>query len=179
MRRVQARVAALGRDEQAAVWFAVVEALRPLAELGDQFVAPADAGRLLAGARSASPEVLRRVLAEAEALPGMTAGEEPPGNAVFAVDLLACLTYAIKTMTEPDPAVWSGHCVQRADDCLYRTEARSVLPSRHAALRRRMPRAAAATSSAMTLASRASISASVYLASSRMPGQSPAGAHRP
>ena len=67
MRPVQARVARLGRDEQAAVSFAIVEALRPLAELGDQFVAPADAGRLLAGARSASPEVLRQVLAEAEA----------------------------------------------------------------------------------------------------------------
>src|SRR5260370_6138916 len=81
MRRVQARVAALGRDEQAAVSFAVVEVMRPLAELDDPFVAPADAGRLLAGARSASPEVLPRVLAAAEALPGADAGAEPPGQA--------------------------------------------------------------------------------------------------
>src|SRR5258708_20145201 len=96
--------------------------MRPLAELDDPFVAPADAGRLLAGARSASPEVLRRVLAEAEALPGVTAGEEPPGNAVFAVDLLACLIYAINTMTQPDPAVWSGDCLQRAFNCLLFAE---------------------------------------------------------
>src|SRR5258708_11673925 len=83
MRRVQARVAALGRDEQAAVSFAVVEVMRPLAELDDPFVAPADAGRLLAGARSASPEVLRRVLAAAAGPPGGASWEGPPGDARF------------------------------------------------------------------------------------------------
>jgi hypothetical protein len=62
---------------------------------------------------------LRLWLAEAAAMPVMAAREEPPGNAVFAVDVLACLVYAIKTMIEPAPALWSGYCVQRAYDCLF------------------------------------------------------------
>jgi hypothetical protein len=123
LRRVQARLAHLQRDEQAAMSFAIVQALRPLAELGKEVVAPADAVRLLAGAQSAmesaSPDALRLLLAEAEAMPVMAASEEPPGNAVFAVDVLACLIYAIKTRIEPEPALWSGRCVQRAYDCLF------------------------------------------------------------
>jgi hypothetical protein len=134
VRRVQARLACVGRDEQAAVSLAIVEALGPLAELGDQSLTPADAGRLLAGARSASPEVLRQVLAEAEALPVMAASEEPPGRAVFAVDVLACLIYAIKTMTEPEPAVWSGYCLQRAYDCLVFADEVLGRPGRAAGL---------------------------------------------
>ena len=35
------------------------------------------------------------------------------------MDVLACLIYAIKTMTEPEPALWSGYCLQRAHDCVF------------------------------------------------------------
>ncbi len=102
---------------------AIAEALGPLAELGEQVVASADVARLLGDARSAIESVslvaLRQLLAGAEAMPVMAAREEPPGNAVFAVDVLACLVYAIKTMIEPEPALWSGYCVQRAYDCLF------------------------------------------------------------
>jgi hypothetical protein len=123
LRRVQARLGGLPRGEQAAVSLAVAEALGPLAELGEQVVASGDVARLLADARpaieSVSPVALRQLLAEAEAMPVMAAREEPPGNAVFAVDVLACLIYAIKSMIEPEPAPWSGHCVQRACDCLF------------------------------------------------------------
>src|SRR5260370_1202330 len=60
-----------------------------------------------------------------------------------------------------------------------RTEARSDLPSRHAVLRRRIPRAAATSSSAITLASRASISRSVYRESSRTARTKPGGSASP
>ena len=86
-------------------------------------VVSGDVARLLAEARLAIESVslvtLRQLLAQAEAMPVMAAREEPPGNAVFAVDVLACLVYAIKTMVEPEPALWSGYCVQRAYDCLF------------------------------------------------------------
>jgi hypothetical protein len=35
------------------------------------------------------------------------------------MEVLTCLVYAIKTMIEPEPALWSGYCVQRAYDCLF------------------------------------------------------------
>ena len=102
---------------------AIAEALGPLAALGEQVVAPADVARLLGDARSAIESVglvaLRQLLAEAEAMPVMAAREEPHGDAVFAVDVLACLVYAIKAMIEPEAALWSGYCVQRAYDCLF------------------------------------------------------------
>jgi hypothetical protein len=63
--------------------------------------------------------VLRRLLAEAEAMPVMAGSKEPAGSAAFAMDLLACLIYAIKTMNEPEPALWSGYCIQRAYDCFF------------------------------------------------------------
>lgn len=123
LRRVRARLGGLPTGEQAAISLAIAEALGPLAELGEQVVAAAEVARLLGDARSAIESVslvaLRQLLAEAEALPVMAACEEPPGNAVFAVDVLACLVYAIKTMIEPEPALWSGYCVQRAYDCLF------------------------------------------------------------
>jgi hypothetical protein len=123
LRRVQARLGGLPRGEQVAVSLAVAEALGPLAGLGEQVVASADVARLLSDARpaleSGSLVALRRLLAEAEAMPVMAAREEPPGNAVFAVDVLACLIYAIKTMVEPEPALRSGYSVQRAYDCLF------------------------------------------------------------
>ena len=123
MRRVQARLGRLPRGEQAAVSLAVAEALGPLAELGEQVVAAGDVARLLGDTRSAARSVnlaaLRQLLAEAEAMPVMAAREEPCGSAVFAVDVLACLIYAIKAMIEPEPALWSGYCVQRAYDCLF------------------------------------------------------------
>ena len=94
---------------------AIAEALGPLAGLGGQAVASGDVARLLGDARpaigSGSLVVLRQLLGQAEAMPVLAAGEEPAGNAVFAVDVLACLIYAIKTMTEPKPALWSGYCV--------------------------------------------------------------------
>jgi hypothetical protein len=90
---------------------AIAEALGPLAGLGGQVVAPADMARLLGDARraveSASLAALRQLLAEAEAMPVLTNGAEPPGNAVIVADVLACLVYAMKTMVEPDPALWS------------------------------------------------------------------------
>jgi hypothetical protein len=49
----------------------------------------------------------------------MAAGDEAPGVAVFAADLLACLIYAIKAVTEADPTAWAGCCIQRAYDCLW------------------------------------------------------------
>ena len=123
LRWVQARLGGLPRGEQAAVSLAIAEALGPLAGLGEQVVASADVARLLGDARSAIESVslvaVRQLLAEAEAIPVVAAREEPPGNAVFAVDVLACLVYAIKTMIEPEPALWSGYCVQRAYDCLF------------------------------------------------------------
>jgi hypothetical protein len=123
LRRVQARLASLPRGEQAAVSLAVAEALRPLAKLGEQVAASADVTRLLGAARSAIESVslvaLRQLLAEAEAMPVMAVRDEPPGNAVFAVDVLACLVYAVKVMIEPEPALWSGYCVQRACDCVF------------------------------------------------------------
>jgi hypothetical protein len=69
--------------------------------------------------KSVNLVALRQLLAEAEAMPVMAAREEPPDSAVFAVDVLACLIYAIKAMIEPEPALWSGYCVQRASDCLF------------------------------------------------------------
>jgi hypothetical protein len=102
---------------------AIAEAQGPLAGLGGQVVASADMARLLGDARraveSASLAALRQLLAEAEAMPVLTNGAEPPGNAVIVADVLACLVYAMKTMVEPDPALWSGYCVQRAFDCLF------------------------------------------------------------
>jgi hypothetical protein len=123
LRHGRARLARLERDEQAAASFAVVAALRPLAELGGDTVAPADLVRLLdeaqAAMRRASADALQQLLAAAETMPVLASGEEPSGNAAFALDVLACLIYAIKTMTEPEPALWSGYCVQRAYDCLF------------------------------------------------------------
>src|SRR5260370_21264165 len=60
-----------------------------------------------------------------------------------------------------------------------RAEAGRDLPSRHAVLRRRIPRAAATSSSAITLASRASISRSVYRESSRTARTKPGGSASP
>ncbi len=103
--------------------FAVVEVLRPLAELGGEAVAPADLRRLLEEAWSAMEPVrvdgLRQVLAKAEGMPVMAVSDEPSGHASFALDVLGCLIYAIKTVTEPDPVLWSGYCVQRAYDCVF------------------------------------------------------------
>jgi hypothetical protein len=74
LRRVQARLGGRPRGEQGAVSIAVTEALGPLAEMGGQFVAAGDVMRLLADARpaieSAGRGALRRLLAEAEAMPG-------------------------------------------------------------------------------------------------------------
>lgn len=123
LRHGQARLGRLDRDEQAAASFAVADALRPLAELGGDEVRPADLVRLMdeaqAAVRRASVDALQQLLAAAEAMPVLAAGEEPSAHAVFALDALACLIYAIKTMTEPEPALWSGYCVQRAYDCLF------------------------------------------------------------
>jgi hypothetical protein len=109
LRHGQARLGRLDRDEQAAASFAVADALRPLAELGGDEVRPADLVRLMdeaqAAVRRASVDALQQLLAAAEAMPVLAAGEEPSAHAVFALDVLACLIYAIKTMTEPEPAV--------------------------------------------------------------------------
>jgi hypothetical protein len=136
MQGVQDRVGGLRREEQAAVAFAIVEALGPLAELGDPFVAPAGIRRLMGDALSAGPGALPQVLAEVQALPVMAADQEPPGVAVFAVDLLACLIYAIKTVTEADPEPWSGSCIQRAYDCLWFADERLGFPGLAARLLR-------------------------------------------
>lgn len=123
LRHGRARLGRLERDEQAAASFAVVATLRPLAGLGGDAVGPADLARLLdeaqAAMRRASVDALQELLAAAEAMPVLASGEEPSGSAAFALDVLACLIYAIKTMTEPEPAPWSGYCVQRAYDCLF------------------------------------------------------------
>ena len=120
---MQARLGGLPRGEQAAITLAIAEALGPLAGLGGQVVASADMARLLGDARQAVGSVSlagpRQLLAEAEAMLVLTNGEEPPGNAASVVDVLACLVYAMKTMVEPDPALWCGYCVQRAFDCLF------------------------------------------------------------
>jgi hypothetical protein len=70
LRRVQARLGDLPRGEQAEVSLAVAEALRPLAELGEQMVAPGVVAQLLGDARPVTESVslgaLRQLLAEAE-----------------------------------------------------------------------------------------------------------------
>ena len=123
LRHGRARLGRLKRDEQAAASFAVVATLRPLAELGGDAVGAADLVRLLDEAqdamRQASVDALQQLLAAAEAMPVLASSEEPSDYAAFALDVLACLIYAIKTMTEPEPALWSGYCVQRAYDCLF------------------------------------------------------------
>ncbi len=69
--------------------------------------------------QSEDADALLQLLAGAEAMPVMAASDEPSGSAAFAMHVLACLIYAIKTMTEPEPAPWSGYCVQRAYDCMF------------------------------------------------------------
>jgi len=112
--------AAVDRDDEAAFRTALDVAVRLVRSTGTP-LRPDElaASDLILPSLDASVDEVRQLLAEAEAIPVVAAREEPPGNAVFAVDVLACLVYAIKTMIEPEPALWSGYCVQRAYDCLF------------------------------------------------------------
>jgi hypothetical protein len=84
LRGVQARLGGLHRDELAAASFAVVDVLRPFAELGGAETAyPLEIARLLDMAvvamRSQSVGSSRAHLAEVEAIPVVAASEEPAG----------------------------------------------------------------------------------------------------